>query len=200
MKNIFTPKRTDWTSRLPEQVEKKEVASLGIEIYSYELNGKLIGLGFGGKRGKPDFYNSFSTPERRSEYINNYVKRVVDRHEQTVARKKEQTKPHTLVEGDILECSWGYDQTNIDFFQVTEVVSPRTVKIRGIQSQCIGNQSYQDKIVPVKDAFFPEGHYKFGKEQTKRVNSSNSVSIYSFASASKWDGRPAYQTASGYGH
>ena len=43
--------------------------------------------------------------------------------------KEERIKPHSLKVGDILYCSWGYDQTNVDYFKVSEVIGKRKIKI-----------------------------------------------------------------------
>ncbi len=110
--------------------------------------------------------------------------------ERALARKA----PHTLKIGDILYSSWGYDQTNIDYYQVTKVISDHSVQIRPIASKITDHSSDRtDYVVPVKNAFT-------GPAETRRVTAGNYIRIASYASASLWDGRPKYQTASGYGH
>lgn len=37
---------------------------------------------------------------------------------------------HSFSVGQILYTSWGYDQTNIDFFEVSRVVSPQSIEVR----------------------------------------------------------------------
>jgi hypothetical protein len=90
--------------------------------------------------------------------------------------KAERSKPHTLKVGDILVSSWGYDQTNIDFYQVTRVVGPMSVEIRAIGSKSLGEDGFMTaKCVAVPDAFK-------GKRMRKKANSTNSVYIASYAS------------------
>lgn len=59
--------------------------------------------------------------------------------------------------GAIFEYSWGYDQTNIDYFQVVRR-SGSTVWVRPINGKSIpGSEGFMsDRVVPVKDAFVPE--------------------------------------------
>ena len=52
--------------------------------------------------------------------------------------KKEAAGNHTFKVGDALYQSWGYDQTNIDFFEVVEVL-PKSVKIRPISQIMVEN-------------------------------------------------------------
>lgn len=58
--------------------------------------------------------------------------------------------------GDILYDSWGYDQTNIDFYQVTKILGA-SVMIRPIKSEIVdnndGGHSMSAYVKPVKDDF-----------------------------------------------
>ena len=96
-------------------------------------------------------------------------------------------------EGDILVSSWGYDQTNVDFYQVTKVLK-KSVKIRKISSKMLpageGYSSMSGMVVAVKDGFIEDS-----KEQLKRVSGFNGggyVSLSSYSGAYKWDGKPEY--------
>ena len=86
--------------------------------------------------------------------------------------------------GDILYSSWGYDQTNIDFYQVVKVL-PKSVMINKIKSEMPnGEEGFMTgKVIPVKDAFV-------GEPMLKKPNSYGSVKIASYASAYPWDGKP----------
>lgn len=58
--------------------------------------------------------------------------------------------------GAIFEYSWGYDQTNIDYFQVVRR-SGSTVWVRPIGKKSVGGEGFMcDNVMPVKDAFVPE--------------------------------------------
>ena len=49
--------------------------------------------------------------------------------------------------GDLFNSSWGYEQTNIDFYQVVRVISENTIEVRS----CAGKQvSYQNLSGQVK--------------------------------------------------
>jgi len=151
-------------------------------------------MGFGGRRSKPDFNYIFRNQERRDEYVTNYIDGLRQSQEYAAKRKTDRSKPHTLKVGNILYTSWGYDQTNVDFYQVVEVVGKCTVVVREVAHKTInGSGGPSESVVAVKDSFI-------GEPMTKRSNSTNCVRIASYASASPWDGQPKHQTGFGWGH
>jgi hypothetical protein len=64
----------------------------------------------------------FRTEEARKEWIDNII-RNINSWEQTKLERKAAKKAfkNPAKVGDVLCASWGYDQTNIDFYQVTAV-------------------------------------------------------------------------------
>jgi hypothetical protein len=99
--------------------------------------------------------------------------------------------------GDILYSSWGYDQTNIDFFEVRKV-SGSMIVIQKIEDKIVRNDGPMHYVVPVP------GQYTgvpFRRKFGPRWNGKGYVvSINSAASASLWDGIPKGETSAGYGH
>jgi hypothetical protein len=95
--------------------------------------------------------------------------------------------------GDILVSSWGYDQTNVDFYKVTKLSpSGKSVTIVRINSEVTGTGFMCGTSVPAVPHEVSE--YE-GEPMTKRVNlTSNgySVNIASYASARLWNGQPRY--------
>ena len=64
------------------------------------------------------------------------------------------TQTHTLKVGDILKSSWGYDQTNIDYFQVVKLIGKTMVGLRAINGEMVESTSWASgKVRPVKDSF-----------------------------------------------
>lgn len=61
--------------------------------------------------------------------------------------KKEAVGNHSFKCGDVLYQSWGYDQTNINFYQVVEVL-PKSVKIRPISQIMVeGSDGFMSEYV-----------------------------------------------------
>jgi hypothetical protein len=60
---------------------------------------------------------------------------------------------HSLVVGDVLVNSWGYEQTNVDYYQVTALVGKATVELRIIGKQCVETSSMVGVCTPLLDSF-----------------------------------------------
>jgi hypothetical protein len=97
----------------------------GSALYTYELAGKPLYIAFWGTSAKAYAHYSCRSIEARNAAIWQFREKVEAslnfRNEQKAARKT----GHTLKVGDILNTSWGYDQTNVDFFVVTRISAAR---------------------------------------------------------------------------
>lgn len=98
--------------------------------------------------------------------------------------------------GDIFYSSWGYDQTNVDFYQVVGLTGA-SVKVRQIAQRTVrSGGAGGDSVVAVPDHFV-------GEVMTKRIQNYRDVPTFtlnSYSDASLWDGTPKYQTGFGFGH
>lgn len=154
----------------------------------------LIAIGFHGKKAKYDWYLRFRTEERRNEYIQEFIQGRIDHKVRMIQRKKDRQRNHTLKPGQILVSSWGYDQTNVDYYQVLSTTD-RTVIIQKIAGSITDSTMTADYLMPKKGAFIDEPPMK------KIVDArNNSVKIESFAWAYPWGGTPDYQTNPMFGH
>lgn len=86
-------------------------------------------LGFVGKQGKPTFHRIFKTKEARDEYINGFIDRwdwnLKERAKQAAIRKAVQAEDRAKLAaycepGAMLYDSWGYEQTQVEFYQVLQ--------------------------------------------------------------------------------
>lgn len=125
--------------------------------------------------------------------VEDLVREAEDRflsHTQEVSERRQKRKGnpelHELVKlGSIFVTSWGYEQTNIEFFQVIERKETMVV-IRPIKQQQGEATSWcSAKTIALPNEFF-------GEPMKKRLAfdcGKPSISIYSFASAYLWDGK-----------
>lgn len=67
---------------------------------------------------------------------------------------------HTVEVGDVFYESWGYDQTNSDFYQVV-AVTPKSVRIRMINARRVG-EGHQARLVPDVGNFVEPSNYDRG--------------------------------------
>jgi hypothetical protein len=118
----------------------------------------------------------FHSLEQRQDYIDKQIA-ASQAHLERKAEKQQKRREfrHSLKVGDILVDSWGYDQTNIDYFQVVRA-EEFFVTVRAIGA----------KRVPGSDGFMcctvkPDKDNFIGPPQRKKVCQSNSIKTHSFS-------------------
>lgn len=99
--------------------------------------------------------------------------------------------------GDILYSSWGYEQSNVDFYQVV-AVKGSMITVREIGATIVSATRGSDMVAAKPDTFI-------GPEMKKRVkkcygDTGYAITIESYADAYLWDGTPRHQTGTGFGH
>jgi hypothetical protein len=149
--------------------------------------GAPLAMGYAGTAYKPAFHFRFQTEERRTKFIDEWLTSqraaVATRADRKVARK---AATHELKLGDIVYASWGYEQTNVDFYQVVRVVSAKTVEVRQVAQQTTETGFMSGTTIPLKDQF-----RKGAPVLSRRASGTSVASIgRSEGSASKWVGRP----------
>lgn len=139
---------------------------------------RCIVMAFSGRAQKPDFYTRFRTVERAEAYTADWLALVRKRAAQKAEARAVRNAPHSLKDGDVLSAVWGYEQTNVDYYQVTKVVSPRMVELRKIGAEVVEDgAAMTGSSVPMVGAFI-------GEPFRVRPNSHNTVKLASFMSAS----------------
>ena len=113
----------------------------------------------------------------------------------TRATQKQQKNYLDVKIGDIFCFSWGYEQSNIDYFQVVALKGTKQVIIRQISYEIAETTGYESyKVRPVKDSFLKDSHFikdnEIGavKQVKQLVNGTIYINIESFGWCSLWDG------------
>jgi len=170
------------------------------EVYLYiTTHGKLGAVGFGGKAQKPSFHYTFRTEERRREYVANWFAGLAGRRERVAGRRKEASEPHSIKPGAIITNSWGYDQTNVDWYVVT-ATSRNFVTLRPIAAQttpeggCGPMSGHCEPRIDVSDPDPMKWGIAFtGPEFRAKADKYNNVCM-KYGSGSIWDGKPKYES------
>lgn len=187
----FKPQRADF---IPKGAIKITPRDVDAEVYVYEREGRVYALGFGGKRQKPDFHTYYSSPHRRErnvrDYLDNLRKVKAYRDEQQAKRRGFK---HGYKVGDVLHYSWGYEQTQCDFFEVV-ATTDHTVTIREIGQETVLDSTYQHGMADMRVAT-PGKFLEKSEPLVKRVQYDAEGPGYvsmPHGCASLWDGRPRY--------
>lgn len=173
-------------------------AGTDLVIYSWtDPNGRLRAMAFQGRADKPLFNYQFRSEAGRQDTIDRAVaQRRTTFDEKMKAQQQKKEFAHGLARGDILYSSWGYDQTNVDFYEVT-AVSGKAVVIREIAKKSLSSGGGVDKVVAVKGHFVGDAMKKIPQMGYK---GEAYIKLTSFSSAHPWDGTPKQETSGGYGH
>lgn len=158
-----------------------EDADLGIEVFGNpERN---VAMGYSGRRNRADFNYRFGNAERMNAYIAEYVAGIVAQRDRVAQRRAERVaaaRSAAVSVGDIFQASWGYDQTNIDYYQVV-AVRGQMMDIREIGCMSEGNGlPDQGVCVPAPNCFVGENVRRVriqasGESVYFRVNSFSSA-------------------------
>lgn len=122
--------------------------------------------------------------------------------------------------GDVFTCSWGYDQTNVDFYRVIKTTASG-VWVQQWQAAHVDTEGPHDRLTvggaPKTEVDWSEvdqdADYWDQQEQKKLrevepefhktvagYQGRVAFTVNSFSVATLWDGAPEYQTGAGYGH
>lgn len=150
------------------------------------------------------------TPEERDRALSDIatLEKLLGRMAETVqdpktARRRPQAKvamPNPVdlgvKVGDFFYTSWGYDQTNVEFFEVVGLTGA-SVRLREVAQNVEDRGSGSESVTPRPGAYI-------GEVMTKRIKDGGydkpAVKIDYVRTGWLWDGTPKHQTAFGWGH
>ncbi len=151
------------TWEVKENTEHADEKPYSSPWYVMEMNPKKSRRGAASARGfKSEEAARIYAAMRTDEDLENERKKS-DKRKARAAEQKAVKNP--FVVGSIFENSWGYEQTNVDYYQVVRV-TPRGVYVRPIGAKSIVKSGYShgmaDMVVPDVDNFT-------GPEQFKQI-------------------------------
>ncbi|MFJ3465736.1 hypothetical protein [Achromobacter spanius] len=110
--------------------------------------------GFSGRRQRPDFHYRFRSTAARDAHVSQWHERLkADAQAKAARRAEAKADGHAYEVGDVLRCTWGYEQTNQDYYQVVKLVGKQTIEIREIESLVENTGDMSGEAVPKVDAF-----------------------------------------------
>jgi hypothetical protein len=187
------------TSRfIPSNLTETMPFDNGIIYYS---ESDLSAMSFIGKAVKPAFYYSYR--KQNLDYMLNSLKKYVGQQNNWFAEKNkrlaEQKQAQSELKagdhykiGDIIYNSWGYEQTNIDFYQVVEVLNKK-IRVKAISKNYKESQFMAGHSTPIKNSFSSDekGFLLTVRISGKYVCLSGGASYYSFH---MYENKPLYES------
>lgn len=182
------------------QLEKLKTDGWQVVIYKncsavvayHEIAGKVFLKAWRGKADKPAFYYSFQNQSAAAKYANQFSINVAasetlraNRNAADKAKRDALKASDHWTVGDVIYNSWGYDQTNVDWYQVVEV-KPKSIVIREITRNYAEQSFMAGPSQPRRNEFH-------GEPILKPLDSSGHVS-FRHGCGSKWDGRAVWES------
>ena len=163
---------------------------------------KMIATAFSGKKATQDWTYRFRDERERRKYIQDYFGKCKQAQELKIERAAARIKNKkeffaSIKEGDIFVDSWGYDQTNVDYYVVTKKLKA-SIKIKQVGKNVEYGEYGSNKVTPNKDSHYV-GRDGIGEEMTK-IPQDGYIKINGYRHAVLWDGVPNHETAAGWGH
>ena len=152
------------------------------------FNEKLLKAKFYiGSRKNPVWYTQFRTAERMHEIIDEYISRSdtweTAKEERAAERKAFKT---TLKKGDILHGSWGWEQTNCEFYEVDKVKNNKVTLVR------LTNKHVQTEGFHMAADVMPGD--RTDEKIEGQVTLGENVKVSRCCTVSPWNGKPKYSS------
>lgn len=181
MKTLIS--RSWYTKHAEENVIKSETLENGIEYYISKSQNvrnpnSVLVTAFSGKRNKPDIYCLYRSLAQAEGAVKAWLDGLSRVQEWKTERKEATRKARdnkTVKIGDVFVASWGYDQTNVDAYQVVALKGTASVVVKEICLESVpGSAGFMSETVKA----IPGKFVKDAKETTHRVSAhGDSISI-----------------------
>lgn len=156
-----------------------------LKIVSYEIDGPNAPcfIAFKGTSAKALCHYRYRTEEQRAQAIEALKKQADNREANKAARsaKKAAVTNEGIEIGTIYYSSWGYEQTNIDFYQVTGKSGSKTLFFRPIAQTREYDRDDCGSCMPCPNEFT-------GEEFKKMINDERWINLTSYSGMCPWDG------------
>lgn len=164
---------------IPKDATERQDPESSAVVHTYENINGCYALAFHGRAQKPDWHYRFRSLDDREKRIINHFEKIRAWEDHAKRRRAERNAaPRGLEIGDILHASWGYDQTNNDYYQVVDLKGEKQVVLRTISQGYRETGWLRGQAWPIKDSFTSE-------ETFTRVARDGWVTIDRVRSASK---------------
>lgn len=186
------------------------VSAIKLHGYKVEITtnikGQLVAkyykmLTVGKNKGQYKFIEGyyFTSEEKRQIWVKGIIAQIKLNAEDKQARKDKKAEvmnnfinPFTV--GQILYDSWGYDQTNIDFFKVVGIKDKSVIMRRIAQNVVDGSEGFMcENVTPAIDTFISDEFTRpvkvtiYDNKPSYRVNGHNSYrgSLFNYTAGAK---------------
>jgi hypothetical protein len=162
--------------------------------YVYRIGERYGARGFRGTAAKPDFHYAFRTIEKAHDHIEDWFSSLSAWKERVRQYRKHSFEPHTFKVGDVVTNSWGYDQTNVDWYRVVKT-SDHFVWLQPICGHTEETGFMSGRSEPQMDVTGDDPTkwgFKSSGAKIERHKAYGSNVCMKYGSGSKWSGETKY--------
>jgi hypothetical protein len=164
----------------------------GLVVYFYEAAGACYAIGFRGKAVKPTFHYRFKGEAERVGYVEKQFVAAVEllalRAQRKAAVAPVEASLHYSI-GDIVYNSWGYDQTNVEFYQVVGVKGC-SIELREIAQNAKSIGWASAKVTPRIGEFLEKS------QSFRKIVRANGYISFTYGCGTKWEqGQEVYSSS-----
>ena len=178
------------TRYIPENSTPIETP-LGV-VYTYTTGReKLAAIAYAGKSTKKTWHYTFANQQQRDARIAEFFEGLEAHQRRLAERRIEISQPHTVKLDEVIYNSWGYDQTNVDFYQVVRI-SAHFVWLQSIHSKSTPDGG----CGPMSGHVEPVTGTQSGEVTKHRVTMYNGRPSINFKHGAGciYDGKPKYES------
>lgn len=154
----------------------------------------IVAVGYAGSAAKAAFHYRYRTMDEVSRKVKSFFDGL-DQHYARVAKSRQSSNSgHSFKAGDIVTNSWGYDQTNVDWYRV-ERASTCFVWLQPIAADVEQTGFMSGHSAPAIDTTANDPQqWSFTDKSSplEKHKASGDNVCFDHGSGSKWDGRALY--------
>ncbi len=144
---------------------------------------------FAGNTSKPSNNFYYHSEERRNEVIECFKTNILSRHQQKEEKRRERKEFKTACKvGDIFVSSWGYEQTNVDYYKILEINGNTAIFVEIGQNTVEGSHGHDCCNV------MPDPESIIGEPFKKIIQLGECISMASYEYCHKWEGKANYKS------
>ncbi len=170
----------------------------GATAYAYSTGmGRPCAVTYAPRSEKPVWHHSFRDEARRAKAVQEFFDAQRKRAE-GVARRRAETKAwlNDFQLGDIVRTCWGYEQTNVEFYEVVEV-SGKMVTVRQVATESESTGWAMGRSVPQSGLYVGEPLRRRATKEGVRISDCQFASRWGKRVAGVVVGEPANWTSYG---
>lgn len=128
--------------------------------HQYPSGARFFFVMYLGKSAKPWKYYGYSTEAKRDDGFQRHATEAREIAAFKAKRKAEDMakaeQGHGLQVGDVVRSSWGYDQTNVNHYQIIKLIGKSTVEVRELAEHEESTGCMTGRVAPVWGEFIGE--------------------------------------------